>query len=53
MFPAAEKTLSEGTEVEGTHKYFLAMEETFGNLSSFTIHHFRGLPFGFNGGSSK
>ena len=52
MFPAAEKTLSEGTEVEGTHKYFLAMEETFGSLF---IYHppFQRLPFGFNGGSSK
>ena len=24
---AAEKTLSEGTEVEGAHKYFLEMQE--------------------------
>ena len=27
IFPAAEKTLSEGTEVEGAHKYFLAIQE--------------------------
>ena len=37
MFPAAEKTLSEGTEVEGAHKCFLGMQENFGNLCSFTI----------------
>ena len=32
MFPAAEKTLSEGTEVEGAHKYFLAMQENCQHL---------------------
>ena len=52
MFPVAEKTLSEGTDVEGAHKYLLATAATFGNLSSFRIHHCNGLLFGCSGGSS-
>jgi len=39
MFPEAEKSLSEGADDGGTHKYFLAISANSGKAGSWTFHH--------------
>jgi len=41
MFPASENNLSEGTEVAGIAKYFLASRERTGNSSWCCLHQVR------------
>ena len=40
--PVALKALSEGTDVAGIARYFLATEESIGNLVQLTFHHSKG-----------
>ena len=53
MFPAAEKSCSEGVEVAGMHKKDLASDARAGNLASFKFHQDRGLPVFERGCSLK
>lgn len=41
--PAAENTLSEGTDVPGMHKYCLARLANLGNRLAFSFHQSTGL----------
>lgn len=53
MFPAAEKSRSEGVDVAGMHKNDLASDARAGNLASFDFHQDRGLSVFDRGCSPK
>ena len=53
MFPAAEKSCSEGVEVAGMHKKDLASDARAGDLASFNFHQDRGLSVFERGCSPK
>ena len=53
LFPAAEKSRSEGVDVAGMHKKDLASDARAGNLASFDFHQDRGLSVFERGCSPK
>ena len=51
MSPAVENTRSDGTEVAGMHKYFLASRDKYGYFSHLFLHQSRGFCVAQIGGS--